>query len=269
MKTLQECINVWYRAAISLNNSAVTLLKREQYNYSIKTFRESIKIMQTILDNMENLNNSDAILSSKFDNDIRYQLQEASHYCAMISPLHGASNTTQSSKKAILKFYTQQDPNTAYDAIIKTNTNDGSTVFTLIMIEDFNQDALTLKFIGLECDTILYNFGVAHSLMAFKLENNLKSNQILIEELRQGAFRLFRIIEPHFLVRLSIHPSDEEDWNVQTLCALFTQAIYNVAYELQCTTLCEYYGASLQAITHSINHQKIFIPTLSRPASAA
>jgi hypothetical protein len=262
MSFFNDWINVRHRAAISINNSAVTLLQREQYRDSVESFRVSISIMQAVLDRIKgsDIENSLPI----FDREINHHLQDATHRCAKANALISRQSKN---KHSVLAFYSQQDPNVAFDAIIEEARDGATDVFTCVIIEPIDQDNVCLE---LDCYTILYNFGVAHCLLAYKFfSSNLKSDQILVYELRQNAFQLFRQLEPYFLTRILWCPSKLDDRRVLLLCALFAKSMFEVASHLHYTTVCESYKSTLLACLVSIYHEEKFIPTQSRPASAA
>jgi hypothetical protein len=271
MTSLIDCIRVRYRAAVYLNNSAVTLLKRDYYNDAVETFRVSINIIQAIIEDMKNPNKVEVSSMSTVYNDINRQVQDASHRCASACLPTGITASQSGGKLAVLKFYSQQDPSTFIDEIVEESRYSTSNGYTFVIIEPLNEDEICLELLGLDCYSVLYNFGVAHCLLASQFSSNVRPDQMLIDELRQSAFRLFLLIEPFFLARLSWCPDESklDDRNVLLLCALFAQAMSDVASQLQYATVCESYESTLQAFLSSIGHQETFIPTRSRPAPAA
>jgi hypothetical protein len=271
MTSLSDCTSVRYRAAISLNNSAVTLLKREQYKDAVDTFRVSISIVQAIIEEMKNPNIVERNSISTLYNDINHQLQVASHRCATASLATEMNKDQSNGKLAMIKIFSQQDPSTIIDTFIDESGDNTTNGYTFIIIEPLNQDDVSLDLIGLDCHSILYNFGIAHCLLASQISSSLISDRILIDNLRQSAFRLFRLMEPYFVARLSLYPTNSklDDRSVLQLFAFFAKAMSDVASQLQYTTVYETYKSTLLELLLSIGQHETLIPTRCCPAPAA
>jgi hypothetical protein len=267
MSSFNECITARYRAAISLNNSAVTLLKREHYKDSVETFRTSISILQTIVGELKNPNSTDVKSMSTLVHDINCHLQDASHYCATANYTLDMTDRQPLGTVVVLKVFSQQNPSSVIDEIIEPTRDGAAHVFPCIVIEPFGQDGVCLELIVLDCYSILYNFGVVHCLLACELSSSLKSDPILIHELRQSAFRLLCLIEPYFLV--SLYPAKLNSRRVLLLCALFAKTMYEVACHLRYWSISERYKSTLFACLVLIGHHENFAPTRKSPASAA
>lgn len=255
-----------YKAAISLNNSAVTLLIRRRYKDSVNAFRVSISLMQNIIDDIKNPNDSPNVSTPIIeDDDINRHLYVACCCCASNDTTVGQSYA----KLTVVKFYSEQDASTVIDSICQASRDGTDTVYTCVIIEPLDHDDFSLELIGLDSDSIIYNFGIAHCLLASQLSAGLQYNPRVIDEVRQTAFQLFRLIEPYFLMRLSWYPTKFDNRGVMLLCTFFVQAMSQVARQLQYTAISESYDAALQTILLSMCHQEMLIPTRGRPASAA
>lgn len=257
-----------YKAAIVLNNSAVTLLEREFYKDSVDTFRLAIGLIQSAIEDFKNPNGAEG--NSNSYEVTSHQLQQTWNRCASASVPDkvGPSN----SGFTLVKFYSQQDPCVVEDSIIQASQGGRIQVFACMILEpneDDDTNDLSFDSIGLESNSILYNFAVAHCLLAYQLGINSQSEPVLIDELRQGAFQLFCLIEPFFLARLSNFPLLYQGRDFLLVCALFAQSMSEVASQLHHEAVCENYRKTLLAILNSISAQEALIPVGRRHASAA
>jgi hypothetical protein len=256
-----------YKAAIALNNSAVTLLGRECYRDSVNTFRLAISLIQSAIEDFKNPNGAER--SSNSYGSINHQLQHTWERCAIASVPNQISQSNPSF--VVIKFYSQQDPCGVEDAIFRAGLGGLKKVFACIILEPYDDDDLhCLDSIGLDSNSILYNFAVAHCLLAHQLGINAsKSEPTLIDELRHGAFQLFCLIEPFFLGRLSNSSMLFQGREFLLVYALFAHSMSEVASQMRQTLVCENYKRTLHAILNSINAQEALIPVGSRHASAA
>jgi hypothetical protein len=254
-----------YRAAIALNNSAVTLLERERYKDSVDTFRIAISLMQSTVVGIQSSNGMEINSFPSYDY-INFHLQQTWRRCSLASV---ESPAVRSDTLAVVKFYSQQDPSAMEDEIIKASRGGQTKVFNCIIIEPAESDDCWMETIGRDSNSILYNFGVAHCLLAFQLGTNSRSELMLADELRQGAFRLFCLIEPFFFASLSDPPVFFQGCEILLLGALFAQTMSEVASYLQHTVVCENYKGTLLAILLSIRVQDALSPAGRRHASAA
>jgi hypothetical protein len=239
---------------------------------AIATFRASINIIQGAIDIIKNPTATEIMSIPTIDDDLSRHLQEASCRCAWASLARDTTSQVDCqsyTKPAVVKCFSQLAPSTFIDTMIETSINGAANVFTFVIIEPSDQGDVSLQLIALDCDTILYNLGVAYCLLAYRLSSMVVKDQVLIDELRLSAYRLFRLIEPFFLERLTWYPSKFDDQSVLMVCTLFVQTMSEVTNHLQYTTVCEHYRTTLTEILLSIGQQELLIPTRSRPASAA
>ena len=266
-----------YKAAIALNNTAVTLIERQQYKDAVDTFRLSIGAIHTVIEETRNPSRADDTGSSATAgsiNEMTRHLHEASQRCAQSFIEHIHPDTTRTSNESsgnviVIKFSSQQCAISVLEAIIHASRGGTVQVYTCVVIEVLDQDESYLESIGEVCNSIMYNFGVAHSILACQFDSSMKSEQILIEELQKRAFKLLRLIEPFFLAKLVCSPNEFHDRGVLLLCVLFAQAMSTVAHHLHYTTLWESYKDTLRAILVSIDAQEMLIPTMNRHAAMA
>jgi hypothetical protein len=269
MSSVHNCTSVRYRAAIYLNNSAVTLLKRERYQDAVETFRVSISIILATIEEIKNPVKQEVIPMSSLYDGINSLLQDASRRCGNASLATEMTYSQSKRTRTVITFFNQQDPCTIIDEIIEESRHSTSNGYTFIIIEPLNQDDVCLDMLLLDCHSILYNFGVAHCLLASQFSSTL--DRLIIDELRQSAFRLFRLMEPFFMERMSSYPinSEMDVRSVLLLFALFAHTMSEVSSQLEYTTVSELYKAKLMVLLHSIVYQETFLPTKGRPAAAA
>lgn len=281
-----------YKAAIALNNTAVTLIERQQYKDAVDTFRLSISAIHTVIEETRNPSPSDDVVSSADIQEITRHLHEASQRCAQSYIVHHnnnnnntddsmdvssstttrtttTSNPTSGGNVIVVKSSSQQCTISVLETICKASQAGTAQVYTCVVIEQVDPDESYLESIGEVCNSIMYNFGVAHSILACQFDSSMKTEQILIEELQKRAFKLLRLIEPFFLAKLVCSPNEFHDRGVLLLCVLFAQAMSNVAHHLHYTTLWESYKDTLRAILVSIQAQETLIPTMNRHAAMA
>jgi hypothetical protein len=256
-----------YKAAIALNNSAVTLLEREFYRDSVDTFRLAISLIQSAIEDFKNPSGVER--SCNFYESVNHQLQQTWKRCAIACVPNQSGHSNNGF--VLIKFYSQQDPCGVEDAIFQASRGGIKKVFACVILEPNDDDENhCLDSIGLDSNSILYNFAVAHCLLAYQLGISAsKSEPVLIDELRQGAFQLFCLIEPFFLGRLSNFPLLFQGREFLLVCALFAQTMSEVANQMQQTAVGENYKKTLHAIVNSMNAQEALIPVGSRHASAA
>lgn len=257
-----------YKAAIALNNSAVTLLERECYKDAVDTFRASINLIQTTVNDIMNPSTMKSTNITILErNHINHQLQESWYRCARAS---GNTKSTRSNTNfTVDKVSSQQDLNVVRDSLMNTSHNTNTKVFHCIVIEPVETNDYHPEAIGVDCNTILYNFGVAHCILAHQLEDNSKLDRALINELRQCAYQIFRSIEPFFFRGLD-HPILHFLGNhVVVLSALFAQIMSETANQLHYALVFESYVSISLALLVSINAQLMLIPSDNCHAAGA
>ena len=264
------------KAAIALNNTAVTLLERQQYSDAVETFRHSTSAIQAAVeDEARHATNVDETVSSVRINEINRHLQEASQRCAQSYIVNVNDDTTRprnesSANVHVIKFSSQQNLISVLNDLVSRGGSPQATVYTCVVIEPTQQhesyDAVTMSEI---CNSIVYNFGVAHCILATQFNASLKSEQVLIEELQQRAFYLFRLIEPFFVEQIVSCSVEFHDRGVILLCLVFAQAMSTVAHQLQYMALGEKYRNTLRTILDSIGAQELLIPTMNQHAAMA
>ena len=264
-----------YKAAIALNNTAVTLIERQQYKDAVETFRLSISAIHSVIEESRNPSRAEEFVASSCITEITRHLYEASQRCAQLCIAnHDADARTTPSNESdenviVVKFSSQQCAISVLDTIYQASRGGTAQVYTCVVIEVVDQDESLFESIGEVCNSIMYNFGVAHSVLACQFNASMKSDQVLIEELQKRAFKLLRLIEPFFLAKLAWSPNEFHDRGVLLLCLLFAQAMSTVTYHLHYTALWESYKDTLRAILASIDAQETLIPTLNRHAAMA
>ena len=196
-------------------------------------------------------------------------LHEASQRCAQSYIASDATCNESSGNVTVVKISSQQSAFSVLETIYHASQGGSTKVYTCLVIELVDQDESYSDSIGEVCNSIMYNFGVAHSILASQFDPNMKSEQIVIEELQKRAFKLLRLIEPFFLAKLVCSPNEFQDRGVILLCVLFAQAMSTVTHHLRYMILWESYEDTLRAILASIDAQEKLIPTMNRHAAMA
>ena len=265
-----------YKAAIALNNTAVTLIERQQYRDAMETYRASISAIHSVIEETRNPSKVVNAMSAAFINDITRQLREASQLCARSSIAHNdtdvvtkISNASSSDNVIIVKFSSQQCVISALETICQARQSGAAQVYTCVVIELMDQDGSYFESMDEVCYSIMYNFGVAHSILACQFDSSIKSEQIFIDELQNSAFALLRHTESFFLAKLVQSPHEFHDRGVLFLCLLFLHAMSTVAHQLQYMVLWESYQHSICVILTSIDAQEMLVPTMNRHAAIA
>lgn len=258
-----------YKAAIALNNTAVTLIERQQYKDAVDVFRHSIGAIQSVIEETRNSTHTEEDVSLARLNEITGHLHEASQRCAQSYIVNDTTSIESSGSVIVVKFSSQQPVISVLQTILNASQGGATQVYTCLVIELVDEDESYLESIGEVCNSIMYNFGVAHCILACQFNSNLKSDQIVIEELQIRAFKLLRLIEPFFLAKLVCSPNEFQDRGVLLLCVLFAREMSTVTQHLQYTMLWESYKDTLHAILASIDAQESLIPTIHRHAAMA
>jgi hypothetical protein len=267
MSTLNTYHRSLYKAAIALNNTAVTLIERRHFKDAVETFRLSISAIHSVIEETRNSSRAEEFVSSSCLHEITRHLHDASQRCARSfiarDDADTRTNNSSNGNVIVVKFSSQQCAISVLETICRASQDGTAQVYTCVVIELVDQDESFFESIGEVCNSIMYNFGVAHSILACQFDSSMKSEQILIEELQKRAFKLLRLIEPFFLAKLVWSPNEFHDRGVLLLCVLFAQAMSTVAHHLHYTTLWESYKDTLRAILVSIDAQESLIPTPS------
>ena len=260
-----------YKSAIALNNAAVTLIERQQIKDAVDTFRHSIGAIHIVIEKTRNPTNIEETISSDRLNEITGNLHEASQRCAQsyIASDVDTRNIKSIGNVVVAKFSSQQSVISVLETILNASQGSATQVYTCLVIELVDHDESYVESISEVCNSIMYNFGVVHSILACQFNSNMKSEQIVIEELQQRAFRLLRLIEPFFLAKLVFSPNEFQDRGVLLLCVLFARAMSTVAHHLHYTVLWESYKETLRALLALIDAQETLIPTMNRHAAMA
>lgn len=261
-----------YKAAVALNNMAVSLLQRQCYQDALDTFKDAITLIQFSLRTLVGRRAGDGLnLFSVPGVLVDNVLQAAWHRYAtsamrpVLPALAGGAGDF-----AILTVSSQQDPSGVQGAISEAMSRNGkNSVFCCINVDPVDFEECCIETIDLDSNLILYNFGIAHCLLASKLEANTNFEGVLVQKLRQSGFHLFRLSEAFLKERLSEPPFHFQGGTVLLISALFTRSMVELASHLNYMEVSEYYRVAYVALLVSIDAQQNLLPTNVRQAAAA
>ena len=109
-----------YKAAIALNNTAVTLTERQQYMDAMNTYRVSIGAIDLAIEEFRNPSKVEKAMSSECISEITRQLHDASQRCARTFIAHNDTDVVTRMRDAsynsahhggnliVVKFSSQQ-----------------------------------------------------------------------------------------------------------------------------------------------------------------
>jgi hypothetical protein len=286
-----------YKAAIALNNAAISLLDRNCYEDALEMLRIAINLIQysfcTLGDFGPNIFTTQISFS---DDDIQHHLENAAKYqcengCNFKSNENvrttTATTATTARRTTIMnKFTTQQNASSVGEIISKANQSGTQCRLSYILIEPIDFDEMNLDSMYHDSMLILYNFGIAHCNLAQQIETKNEKQEcigqrpqqqhrqqqhefIFIRELRESAFHMFHVIENYVRRKLTYPIQYSQENAVFILSVLFTRAMSELAMKLHYVTMSEYYNVAHIAILILIDAQGRLMPTLVSQAAAA
>jgi hypothetical protein len=253
-----------YKAAIALNNAAVSLLCRQRYKLAMDMFRVAINLIQLsccVLGDIDQRSLPEPILFP--EDSIRHHL-EVALYCRVEQ---SASSEPPNPTVVSIQFSSQQDAWQVKDILIDASANNTKTVFSYINIEPIDYEYVNLDTAYHNSIVILYNYGVAHCSLAQQMESDALQSP-LARALRQASFQIFYVIDVYVRKTLA-SPSMSHENAVLLLSALFTQTMSRLADTFSCTTIRFYYNVAFEAIVSWIDEQHKLFPSQENQAPAA
>jgi hypothetical protein len=188
-----------HRAAISLNNTGVTLLQRRCYRQGIATLHDAVAAMSSASRRIDQREDSpkDGPHCSRESHCMETMIQQAAKRLAKPEPSVDLNTVSQydlqvlsdCENPSVLQGYPHRNISTSTPPTPSTTTPttgfDNNPAF-LLRIEVLNYEASTEHNFDLQASVILQNFGVANRVMA-GLTDDLHSKH----ELHVGAMRVF------------------------------------------------------------------------------
>ena len=136
-----------YKAAIALNNTAVTLIERQQYRDAVETYRASISAIKAVIEETRNPSKVEKAISSDCVNEITRHLHEASQRCARSFITHNdadvvtrMSNASSGDNVIVVKFSSQHCVISALETSCNTSQDGTAQVYSCVVIEPVDQD---------------------------------------------------------------------------------------------------------------------------------
>lgn len=253
-----------YKAAIALNNAAVSLLSRQRYKVAMDMFRVAMSHIQLsccLLGDIDQRSLPEPIIIP--DDSISHHLGIA----LLCHAEQSNSSESQNPNVASIKFSSQQDAWQVRDVLVEASANNTRTVFSYINIEPIDYEYINLDTAYHNSIVILYNYGVAHCSLAQQMESNALQYPFA-RALRQASFQIFYVIDV-YVRRTLANPSLSHENAILQLSALFTQTMSRLAENFSCTTISYYYNVAFEAIISWIDEQHKLFPSLENQAAAA
>jgi hypothetical protein len=253
-----------YKAAIALNNAAVSLLSRQRYKVAMDMLRISMNLIQLsccLLGDIDQRSLPEPIIVP--EDLIIHHLEIALHYRAEQS----ASSEPPIQTVATIRFSSQQDVWQVKDVLLAASANNAKNVFGYINIDPIDYECINLDTAYHNSIVILYNYGVAHCSLAQQMESN-ELQYPFARAIRKVSFQIFYNIDV-YVRRTLANPNVSNDNSVLLLSALFTQTMSRLADNFCCTTISYYYSAAFEAIISWIDEQHKLFPSHDNQAAAA
>jgi hypothetical protein len=268
-----HCRDKRYKAAIALNNSAITLLERDCFKDAVEMLRIAIYLAQLTFCSVGAFDPNTTLPQpiDLSDDDIHRHLMNAAQ-CQ--SKPRQASSCSMNTHTDLLKFSTQHNVSLVRESISKASQQGTRAVFSYIVIEPIDFGEVNLDSVYHDSMLILYNFGVAHYSLAGQIEVSKciceQHRRILVYELRQTAYQMFYVIEGYVcrkLAEASVKRLQES--GLLLLSALFSRTMSELALQLHYTTVSEYYTIAFRAILIMIDRQCQSFPDSALHAATA
>lgn len=256
-----------YKAAIALNNAALSLLAKERYKLAMDMFRVAMNLIQLsccVLGDIDQLSLPEPILVP--GDLISHHLNIALHCQAEESDSCLGEPVNPNNATSI--FSSQMDVWQVRDAIQKKSFDNTKVSFYYINIDPIDHEDLSLVTAYQNSIVILYNYGVAHCNLAHQLESLDDLNNSFARALRQASFQIFYVIDV-YVRRMLENPSLSQENVVLLLSALFTRTMSQLANEVSCATISYYYNMTFEAILCWIEMQHKLFPIYETQAAAA
>jgi hypothetical protein len=220
-----------HKAAIALNNAAVSLLARGYCYEALDTFKDAVKLMRCATRPFEQahdgiLDGGDASDNFVSEHDVQLALERANKRCAECShasrlppPTSTADGTaaatdasTASSKDSwpILQVITtQHNPSRVYDVLTSSTAALQATQVAFPMTIEhvgsssshcngqYDNDGCTVDDVAFEAGVVLYNYGLAYECLAASActfnSHPTMDNHVLQEMARSKSHRMFHL----------------------------------------------------------------------------
>lgn len=253
-----------FKAAIALNNAAVSLLSRQRYKSALDMFRVAMNLIQLSccsLGDIDQRSLPEPILIP--EDSISHHLKIALHCHAEQSD----SSEPPNPEITTIEFSSQQDAWQVRDVLIEASANNTKTVFSYINIEPIDYEYVNLDTAYLNSIVILYNYGVAHCSLAQQMESDVFQYPYA-RVLRQASFQIFYVIDV-YVRRTLTNPSMSHENGLLLLSALFTHTMSRLADNFSCATISYFYNVAFKAIISWIDEQHKLFPSHDSQAAAA
>jgi hypothetical protein len=245
MQTVATRFNPVHKAAVSLNNTAVALLSKGFFREAMVTLKDSLHLMK-MASQLEEKN----LLSPEEEEMYLTSLHNAQR--------HSSVMMMSESNSAMIKSVSSQ---TLAYALFETSDDFFRQVPMPIFIEMMQDDDTDMSAgFDFECATILYNYGLSHSLLA----NASADNESTQFSLRHSALRCFQLAET-ILVKIDEQCDDDdmEYFEIQEtmlLGALLMRSLVQVNDELNRAPSANAYRQALQKSLAFVQQQHRLCP---------
>jgi hypothetical protein len=178
-----------HKAAISLNNTAVSLLARGFLKESIATWKDAVRIMRSATSGSDGTEDG---ISTLVKNETRHALDRAckrAAYAMDVAPIGSFADVTASTNLQIIS--SQHSPKRVYEILTSCQDCSSLQVAFLMTIDPVDYESCTSDDLTFEAAAILYNFGVAYSSLATEAVDSMSEDARFFYDVHARAHRIY------------------------------------------------------------------------------
>jgi hypothetical protein len=178
-----------HKAAISLNNTAVSLLVRGFHKESIATWKDAVRIMRSATSRSNDTDNGISTVAKDETSRALDQACKRAAHAMKVAPIGSFGVVPASTNLQIIS--SQHSPKHVYETLTSCKDCSSLQVAFLMTIDPVDFESCTSDDLTFEAAAILYNFGVAYSSLATEAEDSMTDDTRLFYELHARAHRIY------------------------------------------------------------------------------
>jgi hypothetical protein len=259
-----------HKAAIALNNTAVSLLVRGFHKESIATWKDAVRIMRSATSISDG---TDDGISTFAKNETSRALDQAckrTAHAMKVVPVGSLGGVTASTNLQMIS--SQHSPKRVYDTLTSCEDCSSLQVAFLVTIDPVDFESCTSDDLTFEAAVILYNFGVAYSSLATEAEDSLTHDARFFYDIHARAHHIYLMAErllskfDQDLVGANAAPSME--YQLLLLRTILTHNLLNASIAMSLHLEYDEYSISMHYLLQLIEMRHGLLP-FEDPAIAA
>jgi hypothetical protein len=274
--TTLESLQGHHKAAIALNNTAVSLLVRGYSRYALEIFNDAMRFMRMVTVHNEEQQQPDGSTTTSgiegSSEEVRLALDRASKRSAR------CSSSCRSRDVPLLQVVsTHCNSSSIYEGLTSCAQCVSFPVAFPMTIDPVDYEASAGDDVGLHAAVVLYNYGIAHDCLAATVWPTDKSPTLpstdgtrLQHTIQNKALRIYQLT---MAVLSKVHAEDDSPSYVGSqsllLQAFLTHNLMQVSIKLNLQFEYHEYCAAMERLVQLLDIQQLLLPVANGAVAAA